>query len=76
MFKQLGVLTTFLAFAVALAVSSNVPSEVSSLPQHSLAIAEQSKQQVKLKWQRSWQQKLFGQPRSSLGKQGPSSPHF
>lgn len=61
MFKQLGVLTTFLAFAVALAVSRNVPSEVTSLPQQSLAITKQSKHQAKVKFQRSLQHLILRQ---------------
>jgi hypothetical protein len=67
MFKQLGVLGTFLAFAVALAVSRNVPSEVTSLPQQSLAIAQQSRHQARVKIQRSLQQLI-------LRQQGVSSP--
>jgi hypothetical protein len=61
MFKQLGVLATFFAFAVALAVSRNVPSEVTSLPQQSLAIAQQSKHEARLKFQRSLQQLILRQ---------------
>lgn len=59
MFKKIGVLSTFLAFAVVLAVSHNLPTEVSTLPQRSLVIAEQTKHQAKIRLQRSLQQFIF-----------------
>ncbi len=74
MFKQLGVLVTFLAFAVALAVSRNVPSEVTSLPQQSLAIAQQSRHQARVKLQRSLQQLILRQPGFSGPNQQPVFP--
>ncbi|QHV00547.1 hypothetical protein [Synechocystis sp. CACIAM 05] len=79
MFKQLGVLATFIAFALALAVSGNIPSEVTSLPQQSLTIAQQSKQQARLRLQRSLQQLLLRPHRfsgSSNGVVNPKAEYF
>ena len=76
MFKQLGVLTTFLAFAIALGVSHNVPSEVSSLPQQSLILAQQSKHQARVKLQKSWQQKILRQSAHSPTDDSPRPKHL
>jgi hypothetical protein len=74
MFRQLGVLTTFIAFALALAVSGNIPSEVTSLPQQSLTIAQQSKHQARLRLQRSLQQLFLRPHRFSGSSNGVVSP--
>jgi len=76
MFKQLGVLTTFFAFAVALAVSGNIPSEVTSLPQQSLAIAQESKNQARLKLQRSLQRTILRQSGPAFTEDSPRPKHL
>ncbi|AIE75117.1 MULTISPECIES: hypothetical protein [unclassified Synechocystis] len=74
MFKQLGVFATFIAFAVALAVSGNIPSEITTLPQQSLTIAQQSKHQARLRLQRSLQQLLLRPHRFSGSSNGAVNP--
>ncbi|MEB3161412.1 MAG: hypothetical protein VKL20_08130 [Synechocystis sp.] len=73
MIRQLNVFGTFLAFAVTLAITQNIPTQISSLPDQSMAIAQQSKQRAKLTILRSWHGLIVRQHRSSVQPLGPFS---
>ena len=65
MIRQLNVFGTFLAFAITLAITQNVPTQIASLPDQSMTIAQQSKNRAKLTILRSWHELIVRQHRSS-----------
>lgn len=65
MVRQLKVLGTFSAFAVTLAITQNVPTEIARLPDQSILIAQQSQQRAKVKILRSWHDLIVRHHRSS-----------
>ena len=65
MIRQFNVFGTFLAFAVTLAITQDVPTEIASLPHQSMEIAQQSKNRAKSTILRSWHGLIVRQQRSS-----------
>ncbi|MFM1842576.1 MAG: hypothetical protein RLZZ490_1312 [Cyanobacteriota bacterium] len=65
MIRQLNVFGTFLAFALTLAITQNIPTQIARLPDQSVVIAQQSKHRAKLRILRSWHGLIVRQHRSS-----------
>jgi len=73
MIRQFKVFGTFLAFAITLAIVQDVPTRIAGLPDQSMAAAQQSKNQARLKILRSWHNLIVRQQRSSGQSFGPFS---